>query len=172
MAAIEHPVAAALVKGAERAKVEACVYLPDSGLTHIIRAFQAQPGMTIVPCAREDEGIGVAVGLQLGGRRTICFMEASGLGFSGLILARAQAQRTPVVVIASHSRGGGEQLDYHAATIRVSEGLFRGLDIPYEVATEQTALDMALFRITQTAQGQRTCFGLLLPPHVATGGGA
>jgi sulfopyruvate decarboxylase subunit alpha len=169
MSAIENPVAAALVKGAVRANVEACVYLPDSGLTHIIRAFQAQPGMTIVPCAREDEGIGVAVGLQLGGRRTICLMEASGIGYSGLILARAQAQRTPVVVIASHSRGGGEPFDYHGATVRVSEGMFKGLDIPYEIATEQTALDLALFRIVQTAQGQRTIFGLLLPPHVATG---
>jgi sulfopyruvate decarboxylase subunit alpha len=169
MSAIENPVAAALVKGAVRANVEACVYLPDSGLTHIIRAFQAQPGMTIVPCAREDEGIGVAVGLQLGGRRTICLMEASGLGYSGLILARAQTQRTPVVVIASHSRGGGEPFDYHGATVRVSEGIFKGLDIPYEIATEQTALDLALFRIVQTAQGQRTIFGLLLPPHVALG---
>ncbi|WP_092514324.1 thiamine pyrophosphate-binding protein [Afipia sp. GAS231] len=169
MSAIEHPVAAALVKGALQANVEACVYLPDSGLTHIIRAFQAQPGLTIVPCAREDEGVGIAVGLQLGGRRTICFMEASGLGFSGLILARAQVQRTPVVVIASHTRGGGEQFDYHGATIRVSDGIFRGLEIPFEVATEQTALDLALFRIIQTAQSQRTCFGLLLPPYVAAG---
>lgn len=169
MSAIENPVAAALVKGAMRANVEACVYLPDSGLTHIIRAFQEQPGMTIVPCAREDEGIGVAVGLQLGGRRTICLMEASGLGYSGLILSRAQVQRTPVVVIASHSRGGGEPFDYHGATVRVSEGMFKGLDIPYEIATEQTALDLALFRIVQTAQGQRTIFGLLLPPHVALG---
>ena len=33
--------AAALLRGAQRAKVDACVYLPDSCLTPVIRAFQA-----------------------------------------------------------------------------------------------------------------------------------
>jgi sulfopyruvate decarboxylase subunit alpha len=162
-------VAADLLRGALRAGVGAFVYLPDSGLTHVIRAFQNHNGLIGVPCAREDEGIAVAVGLELGGKRTLCFMEASGLGYSGLILARAQAQRTPVVIVASHSQGGGELFDYHAATIMVSEGTFRGLNIPYEVANEQTAFDLAIYRILQTAEGQRTCFGLLIPPYVARG---
>jgi sulfopyruvate decarboxylase subunit alpha len=154
-----------LVKGALRAGVEVCVYLPDSGLTAAIREFQ-RSGTMCVPCAREDEGVAIAVGLNLGGRTAICLMEASGIGYSGLILARAQVQRTPVVIVASHSRGGGEPNDYHGATVLVSEGILSGLGIPYEVAADAGSLETSIERIFQTARGQLTSFGLLIPPYI------
>jgi sulfopyruvate decarboxylase TPP-binding subunit len=162
--------AASLLRGAVRGGVDACVYLPDSCLTTIIRAFQKSPGMTMIPCAREDEGVAIAVGLHLGGRNSVCMMEASGLGYSGLILARAQVQRTPVVIVASHSGGGGEPFDYHGATVLLADGIFSGLGIPYEVAGESHSLEALMFRVLQTARGQRTSFGLLIPPFVASGG--
>lgn len=161
--------AESLLRGARRAGVDACIYLPDSCLTTAIRAFQGSSGITMVPCAREDEGVAIAVGLYLGGRTPVCMMEASGIGYSGLILARAQAQRTPVVILASHSQRAGEPYDYHAATIMVSEGIFRGLGIPYEVASDPDALDALVYRVVVTARAQRTSFGLLLPPFVMTG---
>jgi sulfopyruvate decarboxylase TPP-binding subunit len=121
----------------------------------------------MIPCAREDEGVAIAVGLYLGGRVAICLMEASGLGYSGLILARAQVQKTPVIIVASHSGRAGEPYDYHGATIVVSEGIFKGLGIPYEVAPDAQSLDQLLHRVVQSALGQRTSFGLLVPPFVA-----
>ena len=99
---------ASLLRGAVRAGVDACVYLPDSCLTSVIRAFQSSAKITMIPCAREDEGVAIAVGLELGGRSAVCLMEASGIGYSALILARAQVQRTPVVIVASHTGGAGE----------------------------------------------------------------
>jgi len=123
----------------------------------------------MIPCAREDEGVAIAVGLDLGGRTALCLMEASGIGYSALILARAQVQRTPVIIVASHTARAGEPHDYHGATVLLSEGVFRGLGIPYEVATESVALDSLLYRVVQTARGQRTSFGLLLPPFIASG---
>ena len=161
---------AALLRGARMAGVNSCVYLPDSCLTAAIRLFQACPDMRMIPCAREDEGVAIAVGLNLGGRTSLCMMEASGIGYSGLILARAQAQRTPVVIVASHSGGGGEPHDYHSATARVAEGVFRGLGIPHDIASEATPLDRLIFRAVQTARGQLTCYGVLIPPFVLTGG--
>lgn len=160
-----------LLAGALRAGVDSCVYLPDSCLTPVIRAFQASNRITMVACTREDEGVAIAVGLHLGGRRAVCMMEASGLGYAGLILARAEAQRTPVVVIASHTRGPGEPYDYHGATIRLSDGIFKGLDIPYEIARDAASLGDVIHRVVQTAEGQLSGFGLLIPPHVLAGPG-
>ena len=94
-------------------------------------------------------------------------MEASGIGYSALILARAQVQRTPVIIVASHTGGAGEPFDYHGATVLVAEGVFAGLGIPYEVATEAQSIEPLIYRIVQTARGQRTSFGLLIPPFVA-----
>lgn len=159
----------ALLRGARRAGVDACVYLPDSVVWSAIQAFRDCGEILMVPCAREDEGIAVAVGLDLGGRNPVCMMEASGLGYSGLILARAQVQRTPVVIVASHTPGGGEPMDYHGATRLLSEGIFKGLGIPFETATDPDRLEDQMFRVVQTARGQRTSFGLLLPPYVMQG---
>ena len=156
----------ALLRGAMRAGVDACVYLPDSCLTSTIRMFQTQSAIKMIPCAREDEGVAIAVGLNLGGRTAICLMEASGIGYSGLILARAHVQRTPVVIVASHSGGGGEPFDYHGATTLVAERIFAGLGLSYEVANDVTDLESMLYRTIQTAQGQLTSRALLLPPFV------
>jgi len=159
---------AAFLRGAMRAGVDACVYLPDSCLTPVIRAFQSSGKITMIPCAREDEGVAIAVGLDLGGRTAICLMEASGIGYSALILARAQVQRTPVVIVASHTGGAGEPYDYHGATVLLAEGVFTGLGIPYEIATDSQSLESLLYRVVQTARGQRTSFGLLVPPFIAS----
>jgi|SRR5579885_3279357 len=158
---------AALVRGALKAGVEICVYLPDSVMSGAIREFRRN-GTLCVPCSREDEGVAVAVGLQLGGRTAVCLMEASGIGLSGLILARAQVQRTPVVIVASHTRGGGERFDYHGATLLCSEGIFPGLGIPYDVANDAASLEDTMERIFATARGQLTSYGLLIPPHLLT----
>jgi sulfopyruvate decarboxylase TPP-binding subunit len=158
---------ASLLRGAMRANVDACIYLPDSCLTSTIRAFQASNKITMIPCAREDEGIAIAVGLYLGGRTAVCMMEASGLGYSGLILARAQVQRTPVIVVASHSSRAGEPYDYHGATVLLSDGIFKGLGIPYETATDADSLESLMVRVVQSARGQRTSYGLLIPAFVA-----
>lgn len=159
----------ALVRGVERSGIDACVYLPDSCLTGTIRKLQIDRRLAMVPCAREDEGIAIAMGLYLGGRSPMCLMEASGLGYSGLILARALAQRIPLLVIASHSLGPGEPFDYHGATCLVAEGIFKGLGIPYSIAPYIEALPDLIYRIGQTMRGQLTTFGLLLPPHLARG---
>ncbi len=172
MAECAHEVPASLVRGAVRAGVDACVYLPDSCLTPVIRAFQSSGGITMIPCAREDEGVAIAVGLDLGGRTAVCLMEASGIGYSALILARAQVQRTPVVIVASHTGRAGEPHDYHGATVLLAEGVFTGLGIPYEIATESRSLELLMYRVVQTARGQRTSFGLLIPPFIASGAGA
>ena len=169
MAGEAESAAEALLRGARRAGVDACVYLPDSVLSPTVRAFRASGEVLMVPCAREDEGIAIAVGLDLGGRNPVCMMEASGLGYSGLILARAQVQRTPVTIVASHTAGGGEPMDYHGATRLLSDGIFRGIDIPFEVASDREGLEDRMFRAVQTARGQRSCFGLLIPPYVMRG---
>jgi hypothetical protein len=74
-----------------------------------------------------------------------------------------------VIIVASHTSGAGEPFDYHSASALLSDGIFSGLGIPYEVATESRTLEALIERVVQTSQGQLTCFGLLLPPFVAAG---
>src|SRR5579859_6969019 len=105
-----------LHKALREGGVDFAVYLPDSVLDEVEQLLEDDHEIQTVVCAREDEGIAIAQGAYLGGKTPVVLMEGSGLGLSGLVLARGLLQRTPVLLIAGHTRGPGERFDYHGAT--------------------------------------------------------
>jgi sulfopyruvate decarboxylase subunit alpha len=146
--------------------VNFAVYLPDSLLDPIERLLEDDPGVQTVVCAREDEGIAIAMGAYLGGRLPVALMEGSGLGLSGLILARGLLMRTPVLLVASHTRALGERFDYHGATRLVGEPSLAGLGIPSVVLDEPGLIPTIVRETLQTVKGQRVPVGLFVPRHL------
>jgi sulfopyruvate decarboxylase subunit alpha len=155
-----------LYRGLKAGGIDFAVYLPDGTLPPVERLLRADPDIQTIACAREDEGIAIAAGAYLGGRTPVALMEASGVGYSALILARAQVQRTPVLIVASRNRVLDEPYDYHAASRLVGEGVLGGLGIPYLVVDDATRLATIAEKAAITARGQRSCIGLLLPNFV------
>ena len=143
--------AASLLRGAMRAASTPASICPTAASHRVIRAFQSSNRITMMPCAREDEGIAIAVGLQLGGRTAVCMMEASGLGYSGLILARAQVQRTPVIIVASHTAGAGRAVRLprrdRACCPRAS---LRASASPTRSRPSHASLEALIYRVVQT----------------------
>jgi len=93
-------------------------------------------------------------------------MEGSGLGYSGLILARAQLQRTPMLLLASHNRALGEAYDYHAAGCMASEAMLKGMNIPYVTIQEASQIPTLVKQALITVKGQKTAVGVLVPGYV------
>jgi sulfopyruvate decarboxylase TPP-binding subunit len=155
-----------LYRGLKAGGVDFAVYLPDSTLPPVERLLRADPQIQTVQCAREDEGIAIAAGAYLAGKLPVALMESSGIGYAGLILARAQVQRTPVLIVASRSRVLDEPYDYHAASRLVGEGLLGGLGIPYLVVDDANRLATIVEKAVVTVRGQRSCVGLLVPNFV------
>ena len=108
----------------------------------------------------------IAVGASLAGRLPVALMEGSGLGYCGLILARAAIHRTSLVIIASHSPMPGERFDFHASSRIAGAATFDGLHIPYQTVTEPGSLGGLARRALDTARSQRIVVGLLVPPFV------
>src|SRR6185437_2749692 len=117
-------------------------------------------------CSREDEGIAIAMGAYLGGKLPVALTEGSGLGLSGLILARGLLQRTPLLIVASHNRVLGEQFDYHGATRLVGEATLAGLNIPYMVIHDPASIETAVREAVLTIKGQKLPVGLFIPRHI------
>jgi sulfopyruvate decarboxylase TPP-binding subunit len=132
---------------------------------------EKDPAIETLVCAREDEGMAIAAGLFCAGKRSVVMMEASGIGLSGLILARCQMQRTPVFIIASHGGLLGEAFDFHGATIASGRGVLAGLNIPHYVLRPDDDWGDVVFRALQTVHGQRTSFGIFVPPYLLVGEG-
>lgn len=55
-------------------------FVPDAGLKRLIELCQAEPTMQTVTLTTEEEGIALAAGAFLGGRRSALLMQSSGVG--------------------------------------------------------------------------------------------
>jgi sulfopyruvate decarboxylase alpha subunit len=64
----------------KRAGVTQVGYVPDAGHARLIEAAQADPEMQAVVLTTEEEGIALAAGAWLGGRRSVLLMQSSGVG--------------------------------------------------------------------------------------------
>ena len=101
--------------------IDFAVLLPDTILYALDEMLLADPDIETMVCAREDEGIGIAFGACLGGKKPVVLMEGSGLGLSSLVLARGTVQRLPILLIAAHNSVYSERLPAHNATRMVTQ---------------------------------------------------
>ncbi|HEX2500191.1 MAG TPA: thiamine pyrophosphate-binding protein [Methylomirabilota bacterium] len=164
------PACARAVHAALRAGgVNFAVSLPDSVLHPVDRLLADDPAVETYVCSREDEGVAMAVGAYLGGKVPVALMEGSGVGYCGLILARAQIQRTPLLMLVSHNAALGEAFDFHGASRAAAEGVLRGLGIPHVVITDRGQAPLLVQQALVTVLGQKTVVGILVPPYLFAG---
>lgn len=149
--------------------VRFAVYLPDSINGTLTSRLERDPSVTALVCSREDEGIAIASGLYVAGRRAVVLMECSGLGFAALILARCQYQRTPVLVIASHGGTLGEPYTSHTVPIAAARGVVDGLRLEHYVLRAGDDHAEVVRLALQTVHGQRTSLVLFVPPYLMGG---
>jgi len=147
--------------------VNFAVYLPDSIFDALEERLERDPDIQTVVCAREDEGLAIAMGAVLGGKVAVALMESSGIGLSGLILARGLIQRTPVLLLAGHDPVLGGQFDYHAATRLVGQAVLDGLHIPYLAIRDAEQIEPVVREALLTIRGQRVPVALFFPRHLA-----
>jgi sulfopyruvate decarboxylase TPP-binding subunit len=133
-----------------------------------VDSLKANGIITTVICSREDEGIAIAAGAGWGGCRSTVSMEGSAIGMSGLILARAVIQRSPTLILASHSTVLGERFGYHAATRAVTQPILDAVRIPYHVLRDGDEIPHVVKQIIGTMEGQRIPVAILVPPFILT----
>jgi sulfopyruvate decarboxylase subunit alpha len=161
-----HDVARVLVDSLKANGVTFSVLLPDSVLHPVNELLLADPDVQTVICSREDEGIAIAAGAGWGGCRSTVSMEGSAIGMSGLILARAVIQRSPTLILASHSTVLGEKFGYHAATRAVTQPILDALRIPYHVLRAADEIPHVVKQIIRTMEGQKIPVAILVPPFI------
>lgn len=157
----------ALHQGLRDGGVTFAVYLPDSLLYGAEIALEDDPAVTTVVCAREDEGIAVALGAALAGEVAVALMEGSGVGYAGLILARAALEPLPLLIVYSHTQGIGEQFDYHSAPAFAAEGVLSGLGIPHQAPHSLADVRSLVARALQSVRGQQRMMAVGIPGWMA-----
>jgi sulfopyruvate decarboxylase TPP-binding subunit len=161
-----HETLEAFYDGFKAARIDFAAFLPDSMLDGVEQLMIERGGIDVYQCSREDEGIAMAMGAFLVGRRPVALMEGSGVGLSALILARGIVQKTPTMLVVGHNSTLGERYDYHGATRLVAEPILRALDIPYHVLFAPSEICRVVVEAQATIEGQRLPVAILVPSHV------
>lgn len=76
-------------------------FVPDAGLTRLIKLCEADAGMRTVVLTSEQEGIALAAGAWLGGARAAVLMQSSGVGNIVNMLSLARTCRFPLFMLVT-----------------------------------------------------------------------
>jgi len=114
-------------------------YVPDAGHKRLIELCQADRKMRAVVLTTEEEGIGLAAGAWLGGRKSVLLMQSSGIGNIVNVLGMVQVCRFPLVMIV---------------TMRGEQGEFNPWQVPMGLATPQVleAMGVSVRRASDAAE--------------------
>jgi len=82
--------------------------IPDGGLTQLLNMVVADKGMRLVTLSTEEEGIGVATGQWLGGKRSMIAMQSSGVGNCINALGIPVTMRAPCLMLVTMRGQWGE----------------------------------------------------------------
>jgi sulfopyruvate decarboxylase alpha subunit len=83
------------------ARIRQVSYVPDAGHTALIRMLAGDPEIVSNVLTSEEEGIAIATGAWLGGRRSILLMQSSGVGNCINMLSLATMTRTPLLMLVT-----------------------------------------------------------------------
>ena len=90
------------------AHVSIAGYVPDAGHAHLIQAAHADPDMRAVVLTTEEEGIALAAGAWLGGKRAVLLMQSSGVGNCINMLSLPVTCRMPLLTLITMRGEWGE----------------------------------------------------------------
>lgn len=82
--------------------------VPDAGLSKLLIRSEDDPGTRVVTLSTEEEGIGIAMGLWLGGKRSLIAMQSSGVGNTINALGLPLTLRAPCLMLITMRGEWGE----------------------------------------------------------------
>jgi sulfopyruvate decarboxylase alpha subunit len=137
-----------IVAALKENQVEIVPYVPDKVLAPLIRRLHADPYFTMLPVAREEEGLGIIAGAWMAGRRGILLMQTSGFATLANVLASlVVACQIPALMMVSERGTMGDHQLGQAIVCRTMRPVLESLGIEHHAITR---LDEAAFIVDRT----------------------
>ena len=146
-----------IVAGLKRAGIDLVASLPDQWLGDLIGRCDADPDITHVKLAREDDGVGICAGAFLGGRKAALICQNAGVLLAiNAVGGMAFHHQIPFLVIAAQRGCFDDGYYYQTYKGRLTEPVLKAMGLPHYVidGPDQLAL---------VEQGARQAFLSRLP---------
>lgn len=139
------------------------VSVPCKLLGELIDRLAADESIVYTPVSREEEGMGLACGAHLAGRRPAVVMQNSGFGNSvNAVLSLLNYYKVPVVFVVSHRGSPGEPIEAQRMMGSAIVELLRVANVACVEVPGQAALERVKPAIEQARREGRSV-ALLLP---------
>ena len=100
-----------LYESIKDSKIDLILSLPCILLKGLLKIIEEKKEIPHIPITREEEGIGIAAGVFLGGKKTVILMQNSGLGNSiNALKSLIELYEIPIILIMSHRGDIGEKI--------------------------------------------------------------
>ncbi len=145
-----------MVKEMKAAGINFVVYLPDTGLGDIYYLIKDDPDFQIVPATNEGEGVCIAAGAWLAGKKSIMIMENSGLRVACEALSQLSMNHSiPVPLLMSYRGDIGDGNWFMISHGVVTEPLLKALRIPYRIINKEEEIEGVLQQATRTTNSSQ-----------------
>jgi sulfopyruvate decarboxylase subunit alpha len=154
-----------IVEGMKEAGVNFVTSLPDANLQKLLALVDADPDLTHVTLAREEEGIGICAGVYLGGLMPAVIMQNGGfLNSCNALTTTALNFNIPILLLIYYAGDLGDE--GFSMLGSVTEPVLRGLGIRYQVLRRLEEIKAVLRGATTLAIDSRRPVAVLLTKDV------
>jgi len=127
----------------KKAGIDLVASLPDQWLGELIKQCEADPAITHIRLAREDDGVGICAGAWLGGRKAALVCQNSGVLLAVNALGGiAFHHQIPLLVIAAHRGHFDDNQYYQMYKGRICEPVLKAMGLPNWVIDGPEGLPM------------------------------
>jgi sulfopyruvate decarboxylase subunit alpha len=154
-----------IVEGMKEAGVNFVTSLPDANLQKLLALVDADPDLTHVTLAREEEGIGICAGVYMGGLMPAVIMQNGGfLNSCNALTTTALNFNIPILLLIYYAGDLGDE--GFSMLGSVTEPVLRGLGIRYQVLRRLEEIKAVLRGATTLAIDSRRPVAVLLTKDV------
>lgn len=153
MASVEN--AGKIIDALKRAGINFVASLPDASLAPLVEGFDKDKDIIHVPLSREEEGVGVCTGANLGGKRCALLMQNAGLLNScNALTTTARQLQMPMLLLVLYA---GTLNDMAFPMLgEVTEPVLAALGIPTYILDDLSkAPDLVAGAVVQAYNAQR-----------------
>ena len=143
--------------------VRVVTYVPDKILIPLIEGVKNDDQFTEFIASREEEAIGIAGGVALGGSRGIVMMQSSGFGnISNALASFAMPYQLPVVMFISERGAIGEFNSVQVAISRTIRPTLDVLGIPHATLSRDDETEFIVDRMLYQAYETQSPVALII----------
>jgi sulfopyruvate decarboxylase subunit alpha len=153
----------AIFQGIKDAGIKSMSARPETWLGLLLQRAEADPDVTLIQVAKEEEAIGIAAGAHFAGVPHVALMQNHGfLAAINGIVSLSQLYGLPLCMLVALRGHWGEPYPWHTRGGIVTEQVLRALGIPFEYARDPAEVGRQIREAWTFSQSARAPVALLL----------